>query len=153
LIRTYWYQNHIPAVGKPPSFDVSKLDWKRFLCSATGRPFDADQFGNWRWYWDFGGGAMTDLFVDWVDVAHWIMGADMPSSAEIFLPFCCVISPKISDSHWKSSSKSENKTPTSLLHLTSAEGAPVCRHNSVRQQIQAVKPKAGMDSSALNPGL
>jgi hypothetical protein len=81
LIRTYWYQNHIPAVGKPPSFDVSKLDWKPFLGSATDRPFDADQFGNWRWYWDFGGGAMTDLFVDWVDVAHWIMGADMPSRA------------------------------------------------------------------------
>ena len=24
---------------------------------------------------------MTDLFVHWVDVAHWIMGADMPSRA------------------------------------------------------------------------
>jgi hypothetical protein len=28
----------------------------------------------------------------------------------------------------------------------------VCRHNSVRQQIQAVKPSAGMDSYAINPG-
>jgi len=29
---------------------------------------------------------------------------------------------------------------------------PVCRHNSVRQQIQAIKPSAGMDSYAINPG-
>jgi len=81
LIRTYWFQNHIPANGRPPSFDTSKLDWKRFLGSASDRPFDADQYGNWRWYWDFGGGAMTDLFVHWVDVAHWIMGSDTPTRA------------------------------------------------------------------------
>src|ERR1019366_7038639 len=62
-------------------FDMSKLDWKRFLGSAADRPFDADQFGNWRWYWDFGGGAMTDLFVHWVDVAHWIMNDDTPTRA------------------------------------------------------------------------
>ncbi len=81
FIRTYWYQNHIPAGGKLPSFDTSKLDWKGFLGPATYRPFDADQFGNWRWYWDFGGGAMTDLFVHWVDVAHWIMASDTPARA------------------------------------------------------------------------
>jgi predicted dehydrogenase len=81
LIRTYWFQNHIPAGGKPPSFDTTKLDWKRFLGTASDRPFDPDQFGNWRWYWDFGGGAMTDLFVHWVDVAHWIMDSDMPERA------------------------------------------------------------------------
>src|ERR1035441_252005 len=81
LIRTYWFQNHIPSMGQVPSFDMSKLDWKRFLGSAADRPFDPDQFGNWRWYWDFGGGAMTDLFVHWVDVAHWIMNADTPTRA------------------------------------------------------------------------
>jgi len=81
MIRTYWFQNHIPSMGQVPSFDMSKLDWKRFLGSAADRPFDPDQFGNWRWYWDFGGGAMTDLFVHWVDVAHWIMGADTPTRA------------------------------------------------------------------------
>jgi len=81
LIRTYWFQNHIPANGRVPSFDTSKLDWKRFLGSAPDRAFDPDQFGNWRWYWDFGGGAMTDLFIHWVDVAHWIMGDDNPTRA------------------------------------------------------------------------
>jgi predicted dehydrogenase len=80
FIRTYWYQNHLNA-ARAGNFDLNKLDWKRFLGNASDRPFDADQYGNWRWYWDFGSGAMTDLFVHWVDVAHWIMGVDMPSRA------------------------------------------------------------------------
>lgn len=81
LIRTYWYQNHLANQAGGPEIDLSKLDWKRFLGSAADRPFDADQFSHWRWYWDFGGGAMTDLFVHWVDVAHWFLGDDQPSRA------------------------------------------------------------------------
>jgi predicted dehydrogenase len=82
LIRTYWYQNHNTGGGpRRNQMDLTKLDWKRFLGSAPDRPFDADQYSNWRWYWDFGGGAMTDLFVHWVDVAHWYMGSDMPTRA------------------------------------------------------------------------
>ena len=81
LIRTYWYQNHIANQKSGPPIDQSKLDWKRFLGSAADRPFDQDQYAHWRWYWDFGGGAMTDLFVHWVDVAQWFTGKDMPSRA------------------------------------------------------------------------
>ena len=81
FIRTYWYQNHIANQQAGPEIDQSKLDWKRFLGSAPYRPFDADQYAHWRWYWDFGGGAMTDLFVHWVDVAQWYMHEDMPSRA------------------------------------------------------------------------
>ncbi len=81
LIRTYWFQNHLVHAGGPPAIHTDQLDWKAFLGSASDRPFDADQYANWRWYWDFGGGAMTDLFVHWVDVAHWIMGVDTPTRA------------------------------------------------------------------------
>jgi predicted dehydrogenase len=81
FIRTYWYQNHNKPVSEGPRIDTSKLDWKRFLGSVSDRPFDADQYANWRWYWDFGGGAMTDLFIHWVDVAHWYMGEDKPLRA------------------------------------------------------------------------
>ena len=80
FIRTYWYQNHI-AHQTNLDIDTTKLDWKRFLGSAKDRPFDADQYAHWRWYWDFGGGAMTDLFIHWVDVAQWFMGQDMPTRA------------------------------------------------------------------------
>ncbi|MSV32365.1 MAG: hypothetical protein EXQ57_07585 [Bryobacterales bacterium] len=80
LIRTYWYQNHI-ANQDAAHVDVNKLDWKRFLGTASDRPFDADQYAHWRWYWDFGSGAMTDLFVHWVDVAHWYLNDDQPRRA------------------------------------------------------------------------
>jgi predicted dehydrogenase len=80
LVRTYWYQNHI-ANQDAANVDRTKLDWKRFLGSATDRPFDADQYAHWRWYWDFGGGAMTDLFIHWVDVAQWFMDDDQPLRA------------------------------------------------------------------------
>jgi predicted dehydrogenase len=80
FIRTYWYQNHLLAAN-PAEIDTAKLDWKRFLGAAPDRPFDADQYAHWRWYWDFGGGAMTDLFLHWVDVAHWVMDSDTPVRA------------------------------------------------------------------------
>jgi predicted dehydrogenase len=81
LIHTYWYQNHLANQTAGPDIDLSSLDWKRFLGTAPERPFDADQYKHWRFYWDFGGGAMTDLFVHWVDVAHWFMGEDTPTRA------------------------------------------------------------------------
>ncbi len=81
FIRTYWYQNHIANQDTGPEIDTSKLDWKRFLGSASERPFDADQYSHWRWYWDFGGGAMTDLFIHWVDVAQWYLADDLPTRA------------------------------------------------------------------------
>ena len=81
LVRTYWYQNHIANQESDAKIATSKLDWKRFLGSASDRPFDADQFAHWRWYWDFGGGAMTDLFIHWVDVAHWYLADDSPTRA------------------------------------------------------------------------
>jgi len=81
FVRTYWYQNHIPSQSEHAEIDTSKLDWKQFLGSAPDREFDSDQYSNWRWYWDFGGGAMTDLFVHWVDVVHWVTGENLPSRA------------------------------------------------------------------------
>ena len=80
FIRTYWYQNHLHKPDEP-SIDTSQLDWKQFLGTASDRPFDADQYAHWRWYWDFGGGAMTDLFIHWVDVAQWFMADDKPLRA------------------------------------------------------------------------
>ncbi len=79
-VRTYWFQNYQPH-GPAREVDASKLDWKRWLGSAPEQPFDQDRFYVWRWYWDFGGGAMTDLFTHWIDVAQWAMQSDTPQSA------------------------------------------------------------------------
>ena len=79
-VRTYWWQNYGSSwVAKP--VDIAQLDWKQWLGGAPDRPFDPEIFNRWRWFWNFGGGAMTDLFTHWIDVAHWAMKADQPTTA------------------------------------------------------------------------
>jgi predicted dehydrogenase len=80
-VRTYWYQNYQRDAATKP-VNVNLLDWKRWLGSAPDQPFQEDKFRLWRWYWDFGGGAMTDLFTHWVDVVHWAMKVEEPSLAQ-----------------------------------------------------------------------
>lgn len=83
LVLTYWYQNHLHVRKEPRPVDVANLDWKRWLGSAPDQPFNARRFYSWRWFWDFGGGFLTDLYSHWVDVAHWYMGSDTPVRSNV----------------------------------------------------------------------
>jgi predicted dehydrogenase len=76
-IRTYWFQNY---QGRPPvtRIDTELLDWKRWLGGTPDQPFDEEKYRHWRWFWNFGGGAMTDLFTHWIDVVHWAMNSLEP---------------------------------------------------------------------------
>ena len=47
----------------------------------TQQPFDPQRFSQWRHYWDFGGGCITDLMTHWIDVVHWYMDVDAPMTA------------------------------------------------------------------------
>lgn len=78
-VRTYWWQNY--SSWPPKAIDVAQLDWKRWLGGAPDQEFILEKFVRWRWFWNFGGGAMTDLFTHWIDVAQWAMKADEPSMA------------------------------------------------------------------------
>ena len=80
-VRTYWYQNY---QGPPPQKPINPdlLDWKRWLGSAPDQPFTEEKFRHWRWFWNFGGGAMTDLFTHWIDVVHWAMKSPEPRVAQ-----------------------------------------------------------------------
>jgi predicted dehydrogenase len=81
-VRTYWWQNYSQSwVPKP--MDAAQLDWKTWLGGAPEQPFTLEKYSHWRWYWNFGGGAMTDLFAHWIDVVHWAMKADQPSTAQM----------------------------------------------------------------------
>jgi predicted dehydrogenase len=81
-VRTYWWQNYsVSWVPKP--MDVNLLDWKRWLGTAPDQPFSLEKYSHWRWYWNFGGGAMTDLFAHWIDVVQWAMKSDEPSMAQM----------------------------------------------------------------------
>jgi predicted dehydrogenase len=59
-------------------FAPDKLDWKRWLGSARQQPLAPEKFYLWRWYWDFGGGALTDLMTHWIDVIQWYMNTPAP---------------------------------------------------------------------------
>jgi len=61
--------------------DPNQVAWKDFLGSAPDQAFDEYRFRNWRWFWDFGGGVLTDLMVHWIDVAHWVLEVDHPKRA------------------------------------------------------------------------
>lgn len=81
-VRTYWWQNyHRNWPAKP--IDAQALDWKQWLGGAPDQPLSEEKFNYWRWYWNFGGGAMTDLFTHWIDVVHWAMKADQPRQAQM----------------------------------------------------------------------
>jgi predicted dehydrogenase len=79
-VRTYWWQNY-GTNWVPKPVDEAQLDWKQWLGGAPEQPFSQEKYHRWRWYWSFGGGAMTDLFSHWIDVAQWAMKADQPSTA------------------------------------------------------------------------
>jgi predicted dehydrogenase len=81
LVETYFYQNYLRTDPGRMPLDEARLDWKAFVGPAPDQPFDRFRFQQWRWYWDFGGGALTDLFTHVVDVAHWFLGKDTPVSA------------------------------------------------------------------------
>jgi predicted dehydrogenase len=61
--------------------DPKQVDWKAFLGNAPEQPFDEYRFRNWRWFWDFGGGLLTDLMVHFIDVAHWFLDLEHPAAA------------------------------------------------------------------------
>ncbi len=83
FIHTYWYQNYVKNSGWNASHrvDTAQLDWKRFLGDAPDQPFTVEKFTHWRFFWDFGGGILTDLMTHWIDVIQWYMGQPAPQTA------------------------------------------------------------------------
>jgi predicted dehydrogenase len=82
LVLTSWYQDYVVNSQTPPKMDASKIDWKRFLGSAPDQPFDALRCMRWRWFWDFGGGHLTDLYSHYGDVVQWYLEQYAPLSAQ-----------------------------------------------------------------------
>ncbi len=83
FVHTYWYQNYFShrAWNALPEIDTTKLDWKKFLGNAPDQLFAPEKFVWWRFFWDFGGGILTDLLTHWIDVIQWYMGQAAPATA------------------------------------------------------------------------
>ena len=66
-----------PADGAPPE----GVDYDRWLGPAPTRPFNPNRFHfNWRYYWDYAGGNLTDFCCHIVDPVHWAMQVDAPAT-------------------------------------------------------------------------
>ncbi len=80
-VHMTWNRNQQRRGVPPLNIDPATVDWKQFLGNAPDQPFHPYRFRNWRWFWDFGGGTLTDLMVHWMDVVVWFLDLDLPASA------------------------------------------------------------------------
>jgi predicted dehydrogenase len=80
-VHLTWNRNQPRHQRNKLGVDPASVDWQRFLGSAPKQDFDEYRFRNWRWFWDFGGGILTDLMVHFIDVANWYLDLDHPDTA------------------------------------------------------------------------
>ena len=81
LVRAEWYWN-IQLRSRTVLRD--KLDWERFVGPAPKQPFDPVRYRNWRYFWDFSGGNMTDQGTHLIDVIQWFTGVTQPVAAHCY---------------------------------------------------------------------
>ncbi len=82
LVKVWAYQGWMkPVPVRPDSAPPAGVDYDMWLGPATRRPFNPNRFHfNFRWFWDYAGGLMTDWGVHEIDVALWVMDAKAPKS-------------------------------------------------------------------------
>ena len=81
-VRCFAYLDWIKDCGSPDDGPVpAGVDYDMWLGPAPKRPFNPNRFHfNFRWFWDYGGGLMTDWGVHLINIALWAMGPEWPKS-------------------------------------------------------------------------
>lgn len=65
-----------PSDGPPPA----GVDYNTWLGPAPERPFNENRFHfRWRYFWDYGGGWLSDFVAHLLDPVHWAFETDGPS--------------------------------------------------------------------------
>ena len=82
LVKCWAYQGWMKPVNVLPDSPVPQgVDYDMWLGPAPRRPFNHNRFHfNFRWFWDYAGGLMTDWGVHEIDIALYAMGATAPKS-------------------------------------------------------------------------
>jgi predicted dehydrogenase len=80
IVRGWVYLDWISGIGKPPDGPApGGVDYDMWLGPAPKRPFNPNRFHfNFRWFWDYAGGLMTDWGVHLINIMLWAMGPDHP---------------------------------------------------------------------------
>ena len=82
LVKVWAYQGWMnPVPVRPDSAPPAGVDYDMWLGPAPKRPFNPNRFHfNFRWFWDYAGGLMTDWGVHEIDIALYAMQAKAPKS-------------------------------------------------------------------------
>src|SRR5258706_9084650 len=82
-VKAWAYQGWMkPMTPMPDGTTPPGVDYNMWLGPAPMRPFNPNRFHfNFRWYWDYAGGLMTDWGVHLIDYALLGMNAKFPKSA------------------------------------------------------------------------
>jgi predicted dehydrogenase len=83
LVRVWIAGSRYPGLGSPPDSDPpAGLDWNMWQGPAHERPFNPNRFlFNFRWFWDYAGGVLSDMGCHVLDLVHWAMQVDAPMTA------------------------------------------------------------------------
>lgn len=73
--RPYWYSYMKPDVKE------EDLDWKEFVSGVSDRPFDPIFYSGWYGHREFSDGPVPGLASHFIDLVHYITGAQFPTSA------------------------------------------------------------------------
>jgi predicted dehydrogenase len=82
LVRAWAYLDWLPTVGhKPDCPPPEGIDYDLWLGPAPKRPFNPNRFHfNFRWFWDYAGGLMTDWGVHLINMLQMGMGPEPPQT-------------------------------------------------------------------------
>jgi predicted dehydrogenase len=77
-----WMAADRKGLGKPADTNPPPgCDYEFWLGPAPKRPFNPNRFTfNWRYFWDYGGGILTDFCCHIVDLVHWAMEVEAPET-------------------------------------------------------------------------
>ncbi len=65
----------------PADCTPANVDWNLFLNGRRSRPFDANKFINWRLYWEFSGGNVTENMVHQIALIIRVLDLPLPTAA------------------------------------------------------------------------
>ncbi len=82
LVRGWAYLDWLAAIGKPADCAPPPgVDYDMWLGPAPKRAFNPNRFHfNFRWFWQYAGGLMTDWGVHLIQVLLWAMGSELPKA-------------------------------------------------------------------------
>lgn len=84
-IRSHFYRNSPhgkPQWRKPvyPDMTPDNIAWEAFLGDAPARDFDPHRYLNWRLYWDYSGGSVTENLSQQMAFWYRLLGLQIPAA-------------------------------------------------------------------------